>query len=129
MAISLAVSTMCCCSTLRLQPRGTASTWTMTRPTWQGHTATKTQEAGEPWRGIDPGRVGRHWNTPTQGGMNNFIIREGLIPGWPDAYLNVHDRLDALDMAGLIAWPKKGQGTPSLKRYLESTAGTAVEDV
>ena len=61
--------------------------------------------------------------------MNNFIIREGLIPGWPDAYLNVHDRLDALDMAGLIAWPKKGQGMPSLKRYLESTAGTAVEDV
>ena len=86
-------------------------------------------ESGEPWRGIDPGKVGRHWGTPTQGGMNDFIISKGLIPGWPDAYPNVHDRLDALDLHGLIAWPKRGQGMPSLKRYLESTTGTAVEDV
>ena len=86
-------------------------------------------ESGEPWRGIDPGKVGRHWGTPTQGGMNDFIISKGLIPGWPDSYPNVHDKLDALDLAGLIAWPKRGQGMPRLKRYLDSTAGIAVEDV
>ena len=38
-------------------------------------------ESGEPWRGIDPGKVGRHWNTPTQGGMNDYIIEHGLVPG------------------------------------------------
>ena len=85
-------------------------------------------ETGEPWRGIDPGQVGRHWNTPTVGGMNDFIIDKGLIPGWPDALATVQDRLDALDSADLIHWPENGR-MPSLKRYLESTKGTAVEDV
>ena len=50
-------------------------------------------ESGEPWRGIDPGTVGRHWNTPTQGGMNEYIKIHNLIPGWPDAYPGVHERL------------------------------------
>ena len=86
------------------------------------------KESGQPWRGIDPGKVGRHWTTPVQGGMNDFIIRRGLIPGWPDAYPGVHSRLDALDAAGLIHWSKAGS-TPRLKRYLDSTTGTAVEDV
>ena len=86
-------------------------------------------ESGEPWQGIDPGKVGRHWNTPTQGGMNYFIIGKGLIPDWPDHYLTVQSRLDALDAAGLIAWPKHGDGMLRLKRYLESTTGIAVEDV
>ena len=85
-------------------------------------------ESGEPWRGIDPGNVGRHWNTPTQGGMNDYIIREGLIPGWPDALPTVQARLDALDAVGLIHWPERGK-MPSLKRYLASTTGTAVEDI
>ena len=96
----------------------------------QGLTATgvRTGESGEPWRGVNPGLVGRHWATPTKGGMNDFIIEKELIPGWPDAYPGVHARLDALDAAGLIYWPEKG-GTPRLKRYLESTKGTAVEDI
>ena len=86
-------------------------------------------ESGEPWRGIDPGDVGNHWRTPTQGGMNDFIMEHVLIPDWPEAYPGVHTRLDALDAAGLIAWPKSGKGMPSLKRYLASTKGTAVEDI
>ena len=86
-------------------------------------------ETGETWRGVDPAHVGRHWNTPTKGGMNDFIIAKGLIPGWPDEYPTVISRLDALDAAGLIVWPKAGQGMPRLKRYLESTTGTAVEDI
>ncbi len=86
-------------------------------------------ESGEPWRGVDPGKVGNHWRTPTQGGMNDYIIEHGLIPGWPDEYPGVHSRLDALDAAGLIAWPRGGTGMPCLKRYLASTNGTAVEDI
>ena len=85
-------------------------------------------ESGELWRGIDPGAVGRHWNTPTQGGMSDFIVNKGLIPGWPESYPTVQDRLDALDASGLIHWPERGR-MPSLKRYLESTTGVAVEDV
>ena len=86
-------------------------------------------ESGEPWRGINPGDVGNHWRTPTQGGMNDFIMEHVLIPDWPEAYPGLHSRLDALDAAGLIAWPKSGKGMPSLKRYLASTKGTAVEDI
>ena len=60
--------------------------------------------------------------------MNDFIIEQRLIPGWPNAYPGVHQRLDALDKAGLIHWPERG-GIPSLKRYLASVKGTALEDV
>ena len=90
---------------------------------------TRQGESGQPWRGIDPTDKGRHWNTPTQGGMNTWIIEQNLIPGWPDAHPSVHSRLDALDDAGLVHWTKDGRGTPRLKRYLESTRGRAVPDM
>ena len=86
-------------------------------------------ESGEPWRGINPGERGRHWATPTVGGMCSFIVQRGLIPGWPQGLLGVHERLDALDAAGLIHWPEKEEGMPCLKRFHASTKGTAVEDV
>ena len=88
-------------------------------------------ESGRSWRGIDPGDAGNHWRTPT-GGMNDYIIEQDIIPGWPHDYPTVHSRLDALDAAGLIYWPKHKDGTtgmPSLKRYLASTKGTAVDDI
>ena len=80
------------------------------------------------WRGFDPGGIGRHWAVPVKGGMNDFIIKHNLIPGWPDAYPTVLGRLDALAEADLIHWSPKG-GMPSLKRYLESTKGIACDDV
>ena len=86
-------------------------------------------QSGEPWRGVDPGHVGNHWRTPTQGGMNAFIVEHDIIPGWPEDYPTVHSRLDALDAVGLIYWPEGGNQIPRLKRYLESTKGTAVEDI
>ena len=85
-------------------------------------------ESGKPWRGIDPNEKGNHWRTPTKGGMNDYIRQHGLIPGWPDAYPGVHERLDALDKAGLIYWPPRGK-IPRLKRYLDSTAGIAIGSV
>ena len=90
---------------------------------------TSAGESGRPWRGIDPTTRQNHWRTPNKGGMNDFIIENDLIPGWPDEYPNVHARLDALNTAGLIFWPAKRGGMPRLKRYLESTTGPGVEDV
>ena len=85
-------------------------------------------ESGEPWRGIDPNEIGRHWATPSLGGMNDWIVQNDIIPGWPDAYPSLHARLDALDAAGLVHWPESG-GMPRLKRYLDSTKGNACDDM
>ena len=86
--------------------------------------------SGAPWRGVDPsgkGKQGRHWSLPMKGGMREFIQEMELIPGWPNAYPTLKDRLDALDEGGLVYWPPRG-GTPRLKVYLDSTAGRAVAD-
>lgn len=88
----------------------------------------RTGESGKPWRGVNPDVKGRHWGTPTQGGMNDYIRTHNLIPGWPDEYPSVHQRLDAMDAAGLIHWPQRG-GMPCIKRYLASAKGVAVEDI
>ena len=85
-------------------------------------------QSGKPWRGVDPGENSNHWRTPTAGGMNDFIIERQLIPNWPGAYPTVHERLDALDKAGLIYWPPTGR-IPRLKRYYESTKGVALDDI
>lgn len=83
-------------------------------------------DSGQSWRGITP--EGRHWYTPTKGTMSDFIIENDLIPDWPDGYSTVRERLDALDAANLIHWPKRG-GMPRLKRYLDASHGLAVNDV
>ena len=83
-------------------------------------------DSGEAWRGFKP--RGRHWYSPTMGSMSDFIIDNELIPGWPDAYETVRERLDALDAAGLVHWPSSG-GMPRLKRYLEASHGLAVDDI
>jgi hypothetical protein len=41
----------------------------------------------------------------------------------------VQDRLDALDAAGLIYWPKDGEGTPRLKWYAHELGGMAMGTV
>ena len=103
------------------------------RGRWQSDQLTaaglRTGESGEPWRGVDPSDVGRHWATPTQGAMSDYIVDQELIPGWPDKYPSVQGRLDALDEAGLVHWPHDGNGMPRLKRYLDAAKGTAVEDI
>ena len=60
--------------------------------------------------------------------MSDFIVANGLIPGWPEDVPSVHARLDALDAAGLLHWPGGGRA-PSLKRYLDLAARPAVDDV
>ena len=102
------------------------------RGQWQGTSmiapGTSRGESGMAWNNYDPGLIGQHWRTPTKGGMSNWI-RDNVISGWPHGYPSVHDRLNALDEAGLIYWPRKKGGQPRLKRYLASTKGTAVTDI
>ena len=41
----------------------------------------------------------------------------------------VQERLDALDAASLVFWPKEGEGTPRLKWYADELHGMAIGDV
>ena len=84
-------------------------------------------ESGEPWNGYSPGSQGNHWRTPTKGIMNAYIQEKNLITGWPEQYPNVHDRLQALDRAKLIAWSENG--VPRIKTYLSATKGIALTDL
>lgn len=61
--------------------------------------------SGQPWRGIDPRKIGagRHWR---------------YVP----------ETLEKLDKAGRIYWPKTGR-YPKLKQYLHESEGTVVGDV
>jgi DNA modification methylase len=79
--------------------------------------------SGTPWRGVDPGRKGRHWEVPP----------DRAIPEWfkhPDNYaaMTVQERLEILDKAGLIYWPKRGS-VPQYKRYLSVSEGNPVQDI
>lgn len=75
-------------------------------------------ESGQPWRGINPTTVGRHWAIPGE-----------VLERYELAGASVKERLDALDAAGLIFWPKGGQGTPRLKWYADELGGMAIPDV
>jgi DNA modification methylase len=61
--------------------------------------------SGQPWRGIDPKKIGagRHWRYSPE-------------------------TLDRLDSEGRIYWPKKGK-YPKLKQYLDESGGKAVGDI
>ncbi|MFU7528779.1 site-specific DNA-methyltransferase [Qipengyuania sp. ASV99] len=65
---------------------------------------TRNGETGKVWRGIDITAKGRHW-------------------GYPPS------KLEELDAAGRIHWPKKEGGMPRLKQYPEDLPGVALQDV
>lgn len=75
-------------------------------------------ESGKPWKGIDPTAVGRHWAVPASALHGLGVETE-----------TVQDKLDALDNAGLIYWPKKHGGTPRLKWYADQLEGVAIPDL
>ncbi len=80
-------------------------------------------ESGQPWRGVDPTAVGRHWAVP-----GKKAWPEGIQS--PEDYesLSVHEKLDVLDANGLIYWPPNGS-VPGFKRYLSTSKGRKVHDV
>jgi len=78
-------------------------------------------DSGKPWKGGNPTEVGRHWAIPLD------ILKE-ILAGKRVKNLSTQDKLDLLEEAGLISWPKNGK-IPRLKRYLQSDKGKAIQDV
>ena len=79
--------------------------------------------SGQPWRGVDPTGKGRHWELPP----------DRALPEWfkhPEGYraMSVQERLEVLDAAGLLYWPKGGL-LPQYKRYLSVSGGNPVQDI
>ena len=86
----------------------------------------RTGESGAVWEDYEPGRHNRHWATPTKGNMHNFIVENAIIPGWPDSYPSVQDKLEALDSHGLVV--HSDSYLPEIKTYLSASRGTAATD-
>lgn len=96
--------------------RGAYGLWMLTGA------GTRTGESGQDWRGYNPTRKIRHWAVPTArmvGTYGEWIARN-LIPGY-EKIAGIHDRLDALDEAGLIEFAPDGE--PKIKRYLAASKG------
>jgi len=59
--------------------------------------------SGRAWRGIAPSKKGRHWAVPMK----------ILTKAYPDrdlSALSTQEKLELLDEAGLVHWPKRGTG-------------------
>jgi DNA modification methylase len=83
----------------------------------------RTGSSGQPWRDVDPNDTGRHWELPP----------DRAIPEWfehPEGYpkMTCQERLDVLDSAGLIYWPKHGR-MPRFKRYAVVAGGNPIQDI
>ena len=83
-------------------------------------------ESGKPWRGFDPGSIGRCWSAPRTGKYASWID-ENIIPGYKST-VSVLARLDALDQANLIYHTPQGQ-VPQLKRYLDANPGQVPSNI
>ena len=83
----------------------------------------RSRSSGEPWRGINPTDKGRHWEIPP----DRSLPKDFEYPaGYAD--MSCQERLDVLDDAGLIYWPKRGK-SPRHKRYLSDSPGNPVQDI
>ena len=83
---------------------------------------TKRGDSGKPWRGVDPTKVKRHWAMP--GTFPSHVVKPADWDKMP-----VHEKLDYLDSAGLIYWPRKTGGIPRFKRYLSTSKGRVMTDM
>ncbi|MYA44305.1 MAG: hypothetical protein F4Z31_21460 [Gemmatimonadetes bacterium] len=79
-----------------------------------------------PWREYDVHSRGRVWSAPRKGRYAEFI-EANFIPGYRSIQ-GVHERLDALDDAGLIHHPAKGFW-PGLKRYAAADQGNPPQNL
>lgn len=82
-------------------------------------------KSGSAWQGYNPTEIGRHWAVPRNGTLARWIERSH-IEGYA-AIEDSHDRLDALDRAGLISWSSNGR--PAIVRPPEADAGVKVNDL
>ena len=83
-------------------------------------------ESGRPWRGYDVVERGRHWAVPRNGRYAQYI-EEHFIADYRSKR-GVHERLDALDAAGLIHHPERGFW-PGLKRYADADSGNQAQNL
>ncbi len=75
------------------------------------------------WKEYDVFAMNRVWSVPKTGRYAEYIERE-FIPGYR-GISGIHERLDALNEAGLIHHPKTGRW-PGLKRYADADIGRPV---
>ena len=83
-------------------------------------------ESGLPWKGYQVTPRRRHWAPPKSSPYANWI-EENIIQGYTKIE-GTHDRLNALDKAGLITHPTRGQW-PGLKRYAEADQGNYPQNI
>lgn len=76
-------------------------------------------DSGATWKGFNPTGRGNHWK------ISNAAIVP-IVGEERTKTLSTTDKLDLLDVHGLIHWPKSG-GFPRFKRYLGS--GIRVQDI
>ena len=84
------------------------------------HDAERGSPSTMPWRTYDVYEMNRVWSAPKTGKYAEYIERK-FIPGYRNID-SIHERLDALDKAGLIHHPKRGKW-PGLKRYAAADNG------
>ena len=90
------------------------------------HRAQRGAPSTQPWRGYDVYEMGRVWSVPLTGDYAAYIERE-FIPGYRQIE-DIHQRLDALDEAGLIHHPESGRW-PGLRRYAEADRGRLPQSI
>ena len=84
------------------------------------HGAEPGSPSTQPWRGYDVYDMGRVWSVPRTGAYAEYIEQE-FVPGYLEINA-IHERLDALDAAGLVRHPRSGKW-PGLKRYAAADRG------
>ena len=90
------------------------------------HNAKRGSPSTLPWRRYDVYAMNRVWSAPKTGKYAEYIERN-FIPGYREIE-GIHDRLDALDEAGLIYHPKRGKW-PGLKRYADADTGNPPQNL
>ena len=103
----------------QIDERGRYMAITLTGP------GTRTGDSGQPWRGVDPTLVGRHW----QPSSSAYDAYERLTGKSLSQVPTMTERLDAMDAAGLVWWPKKVGGVPRFKQYRHVMPGVPIQDV
>ena len=83
---------------------------------------TRNGSSGKAWRGINPTEKGRHWAAPMQALQKAYPDKKNLPK------LTSQEKMDLLDAAGLVEWPKRGS-VPRQKRYADENPGAPIQDV
>lgn len=82
-------------------------------------------KSGDEWNGYNPSDIGRHWAVPKIGRLAKWI-EENKIPNY-STISDPHDRLDALQDAGLIEWSENGR--PAISRPSDADQGAKLNNL